>query len=100
VLITTMRPWHRSSRTDRPDGSGTSERSRYVISDVPRSRAEAIEQNAIAAKVEFYRNEAQRLLGLAASAIAGDAKAQFLALAQQYETLAEHAAERMRRLRS
>ncbi len=95
-----MRPPHRSPRAGRPDDSHTSERSRYVISDIPRSRAEAIEQNAIAAKVEYYRNEAQRLLRLAAASTVDDAKSQFLALAHQYETLAEHAAERARRLRS
>ena len=96
-----MRQWHRSSRASKPDGPKPSdERSRYVISDIPRSRAEAIEETAIAAKVEYYRNEAQRLIRLAAASTVGDAKVQFLALAQQYETLAEHAAERAQRLRS
>ncbi|MBV8535100.1 MAG: hypothetical protein JO128_05875 [Alphaproteobacteria bacterium] len=70
-----------------------------MVSDIPRSRAEAIEDAAIAGKVEFYRNEAQRLLRLAAASMVDDAKAQFLALAHQYETLAEHTAERARRLR-
>lgn len=95
-----MRPSYRPSRPGRPNGPEPSERSRYVISDIPRSRADAIEENAIAGKVAFYRNEAQRLLRLAASSTAEDAKAQFLALAQQYETLADHATERARRVRS
>jgi len=95
-----MRPPNRSSRPKEPDNHETSERSRHVISDIPRSRAEAIEERAIAAQVERYHNEAQRLLRLAAASTVEDAKAQFLALAQQYETLADHAAERARRLRS
>jgi len=93
-----MRSSHRSSKAGRSDS--TSDRSQYVISDIPRSRAEAIEEAAIAAKVEFYRNEAQRLLGLAAASTVVDAKAQFLALAHQYETLAAHTVGRARRLRS
>jgi hypothetical protein len=89
-----------SHRTPRPGGTGsddTSDLSPRVIAADPRSRAEAIERNALAGKIEFYRNEAQRLFRLAAAAAFDDAKAQFLALAQQYETLAEHAAERARR---
>ena len=46
---------------------------------------------------EFYRREAQRLLGLAASSPLDDVRRQFLGLAQQYEALAEHAARRSRR---
>ncbi len=50
-----------------------------------------------AENVAFYRQEAQRLLGLAASSPLEDAKRQFLGLAQQYETLAEHASRRSSR---
>ncbi|HTY66860.1 MAG TPA: hypothetical protein VMH36_09425 [Alphaproteobacteria bacterium] len=64
------------------------------------SRVEAIEEAAIAEKVEFYRKEVQRLLALAAASTVEDAKAQFLLLAHQYEKLAGHTAERARRLRS
>jgi len=92
-----MRPSHRSSRTGKSNAHDAPDGPRYVASG---SHADAIEQDAMAAKIEFYRNEAQRLLRLAASSTYGDAKAQFLALAQQYETLAEHAAERTRRRRS
>lgn len=46
---------------------------------------------------EFYRGEAQRLLALAAASPFEDAKRQFLGLARQYETLAEHAARRSER---
>jgi hypothetical protein len=49
------------------------------------------------AHAEFYRREAQRLIGLAAVSPFDDAKRQFLRLAQQYETLAEHAARRATR---
>jgi len=93
-----MRPSHRPHAAGKSDARGPSERD--VISTISRARADAIEQDAVAAKIEFYRNEAQRLLRLAAAATVDDAKAQFLALAQQYETLADHTAERARRLRS
>ena len=49
------------------------------------------------ATAEFYRREAQRLLGLAASSPVDEVRRQFLGLAQQYEALAEHAARRSRR---
>lgn len=49
----------------------------------------------VAAKVGFYRREAGRLLGLAASSPFAEAKRQFLDLAQQYEMLAEHAERRL-----
>lgn len=51
----------------------------------------------IGQRIEFYRREAQRLLGLATAAQDDVAKQQFLALASQYETLAEHTAQRFRR---
>jgi hypothetical protein len=47
---------------------------------------------------EFYRAQAQRLVGLADTSPFADAKQEFLDLAQCYEALAEHAAQRgMRR---
>jgi hypothetical protein len=95
-----IRQPHHASRPSKTDDQDTPDRSSYVVSTDPRARAAAIEQKAMAGKIEFYRNEAQRLFRLAASAAFDDAKAQFLALAQQYETLAEHAAERARRQRS
>lgn len=49
----------------------------------------------VAETVDFYRREARRLLGLAASSPLAEAKRQFLDLAQQYEMLADHAERRL-----
>ena len=68
-------------------------RDRWASLDPPSDRV----LDLIGQRVEFYRREADRMLRLAAAAQNDQAKRQFQALARQYETLAEHTAQRFRR---